>query len=384
MSKYIQQLVIGEIGKRNVDVREACTALSYDLSANMVSQISFTVYDENHRMHDNNYFMIGRRVVFNNLEFEIAAVGLTVAGIDSVEITARSLAMQNMRRDKGSKNFGSISPSGFATLMAQKFGLGVFVEPSAVDGQIVREYNEKNEESSYDVLARLARELEFKFFEANGTLFFASDKYLIDNQPNFTISVPSEAGDTFFSSKTQLRRSIDGKNAATFSTSLIKNDSSVTIFPGTGVKFKGRKHFGMTFMVDQVKFDASHSGLVSISGTAPEDSDDMICDIQTFQQGSRGECVKRIQQAVNAGADGIWGPQTQRQVKKFQTLNGLTADGIFDADDWAKLKTNYTPPLRVAVTQPDRDEDKDLNPDDMAMADPYIWFDGDLSGLYGG
>ena len=138
MSKYIQQLVIGEIGKRNVDVREACTALSYDLSANMVSQISFTVYDENHQMHDNNYFMIGRRVVFNNLEFEIAAVGLTVSGIESVEITARSLAMQNMRRDKGSKNFGYISPSGFATLMAQKFGLGIFVEPSAVDGQIVR------------------------------------------------------------------------------------------------------------------------------------------------------------------------------------------------------------------------------------------------------
>lgn len=357
MSKYIQKLTIGEIGDKNIDVRQACTGLSYDLSANMVSQITFTVYDENHEMHDNNYFMIGRRVVFNDLEFEIAAVGLTVSGIDSVEITARSLAMQNMRRDKGSKNFGAISPSGFATLMAQKFGLKVFVEPSAVDGQIVREYNEKNEESSYDVLARLARELEFKFFEANGTLFFASDKFLIDNQPNFTVNLPSLENDTFFASKAQLRRSIDGKNAATFNCNLLKNESTTTIFPGTGVKFTGKKHFAMTFMVDQVRFDASNAGLVDISGTAPDDSDDMICDLQVFQRGSKGECVKRIQQAVSASVDGDFGPQTQRQVKKFQALNNLPEDGIFDADDWAKLKTNYSSPPRIAVTQTYRPDD---------------------------
>ena len=91
----------------------------------------------------------------------------------------------------------------------------------------------------------------------------------------------------------------------------------------------------------------------------------MICDIQVFQRGSKGECVKRIQQAVSASVDGIFGQQTQRQVKKFQAFNNLPEDGIFDADDWAKLKTNYSNPPSVAVTQTYRAEDA-------------VWWDGPL------
>ena len=45
-------------------------------------------------------------------------------------------------------------------------------------------------------------------------------------------------------------------------------------------------------MVDRVSFDTTKAGFVSISGTCPEDSDDMQCEIQTFAEGSRGECVK--------------------------------------------------------------------------------------------
>ena len=50
--------------------------------------------------------------------------------------------------------------------------------------------------------------------------------------------------------------------------------------------------------------------------------------------GSRGEEVKRIQTKLkewgyySGGVDGIFGSQTFEAVKKFQSKNGLTVDGI--------------------------------------------------------
>jgi peptidoglycan hydrolase-like protein with peptidoglycan-binding domain len=104
----------------------------------------------------------------------------------------------------------------------------------------------------------------------------------------------------------------------------------------------------------------------------------MNCEIQTFAEGSRGECVKRIQQAISASyngkqqvtvtrtsdeieqafkqqkeilsktyvttvnyrlaIDGVFGPQTANAVRKYQELNGLPVTGEIDADDWAMIK----------------------------------------------
>ena len=71
----------------------------------------------------------------------------------------------------------------------------------------------------------------------------------------------------------------------------------MTLFPGVGVEVKGLNGFTLPFMIDKVNYDASASGFVSISGTAVEDTEDMMCELETFQRGSRGDCVKRIQQS---------------------------------------------------------------------------------------
>ncbi len=53
-----------------------------------------------------------------------------------------------------------------------------------------------------------------------------------------------------------------------------------------------------------------------------------------YQQGSSGSTVKTIQRKLknwgyyNGAVDGIFGSQTKKAVKYFQTKNGLTADGI--------------------------------------------------------
>ena len=48
----------------------------------------------------------------------------------------------------------------------------------------------------------------------------------------------------------------------------------------------------------------------------------------TLRKGMRGDGVKAMQEALGIGADGVFGPGTERKLKEWQTANGLTADGI--------------------------------------------------------
>jgi putative chitinase len=61
-----------------------------------------------------------------------------------------------------------------------------------------------------------------------------------------------------------------------------------------------------------------------------DDGDDNfdIDEIGVLRKGSRGEGVKMMQEALGVGADGAFGPGTERALKAWQTANGLTADGI--------------------------------------------------------
>jgi hypothetical protein len=46
------------------------------------------------------------------------------------------------------------------------------------------------------------------------------------------------------------------------------------------------------------------------------------------KRGDRGDAVRRIQEELGIGADGVFGPQTERAVKRFQRSHDLVPDGI--------------------------------------------------------
>jgi N-acetylmuramoyl-L-alanine amidase len=50
-----------------------------------------------------------------------------------------------------------------------------------------------------------------------------------------------------------------------------------------------------------------------------------------------GVIIRYLQFRVGADPDGIYGPQTEGAIKKFQQQNGLSADGIVGAMTWQKL-----------------------------------------------
>lgn len=53
--------------------------------------------------------------------------------------------------------------------------------------------------------------------------------------------------------------------------------------------------------------------------------------------GSQGKAVKTVQKAIGAGADGDFGPATQKAVRKWQKKHSLPVTGVVDAPTWASL-----------------------------------------------
>jgi putative chitinase len=68
-----------------------------------------------------------------------------------------------------------------------------------------------------------------------------------------------------------------------------------------------------------------------------DDISEILDDIGVLRKGSKGDGVKIMQEALGIGADGDFGPGTERALKAWQTANGLTADGVAGPATFAKL-----------------------------------------------
>lgn len=57
--------------------------------------------------------------------------------------------------------------------------------------------------------------------------------------------------------------------------------------------------------------------------------------LETVRRGDRGDTVAFVQRIVGAKADGVFGPNTEAAVKRWQESKGLVPDGIFGRRSWA-------------------------------------------------
>ena len=72
--------------------------------------------------------------------------------------------------------------------------------------------------------------------------------------------------------------------------------------------------------------------------------------MEVLKIGSKGYFVKILQGLLGATIDGVFGKMTESLVKKFQTDNKLTVDGVVGNKTWEKLGFIFKP-LSVHVTQ---------------------------------
>jgi hypothetical protein len=185
---------------------------SIEYSMTMASQLQFTVIDFNNEMMNRNYFLVGRDVIYTtqtaclingestsnvssapkytNLLFEIAQVNVSQGpgNTPQIEVSCYSKAIQQMKRDRKP---GEIKGSGseYVKRAAQKYGLRCFVEKTSQRATINKASGDEQAESLWDVLSGIASEAKFVLFEADGILFFASQKYLMNKWGSFSYTV---------------------------------------------------------------------------------------------------------------------------------------------------------------------------------------------------
>ena len=358
--------------EEQVEVVESITSFSVTLRSNGVSQISFTVLDPNFRMHDNNYFLVQRVIEFNNMLYEVASVSLTHRERDTVQIIARNFKMQQIRREKGNHSWGAISPTALARITARKHGLGFVGETSPVKGTISRVQNDKKDESTFDILTRLAKDLEFRFFEAKDYMFFASEDYIVDVQGQTKVYIPGRDADidpvtggfvtdVIFPLNVSLKRDEDAEKPATFNVNAYTNATTQQLYPGFGCSFKkivetfdGNElvsayeepfpNYEDLFMIDQVNYTMTPNQPTVFSGTSVNPSADMLCSIQDFKSGDKGACVKRIQRGIgmaDAEITGTFDSATENAVREFQyaNINAYRDTPQFQGDNWKAYLT---------------------------------------------
>lgn len=60
--------------------------------------------------------------------------------------------------------------------------------------------------------------------------------------------------------------------------------------------------------------------------------------MRLLKLGSKGEDVKKLQQVLSLETDGIFGPLTERAVKRYQLQNDLVVDGIVGRNTWQLMQ----------------------------------------------
>jgi murein L,D-transpeptidase YcbB/YkuD len=63
-----------------------------------------------------------------------------------------------------------------------------------------------------------------------------------------------------------------------------------------------------------------------------------LCDLVLLKRGAHGDTVKRLQEELAIGADGRFGPRTEKAVRDYQKKNGLGADGMAGPGTLAHMK----------------------------------------------
>jgi hypothetical protein len=315
--------------------------INVDYTMGMCSELSFDVIDIGGEFLNRGYFDMGRDVLYttNTLVpfsndafseargvsapnriiqvFEIANVTIAQGpGYNPVvQVKCYTKAVQQMKRDRSPEKVKGDGAE-FVKRAAAKYGLKFFVEKTPEKKEIAKASGDKQAESLWNVLEGLANKAEYVLFEADGILFFCSQKFLITkwgaaeilavntrrkkNQPKFTTErfIPIFFGneiDTsdnpFINAKTDFQvlqrpsvtRSQNTPLDATGSI-VVGRANGTQLRPGMTIELNGFRDYDGYYLIDSVNFEDISPNPVSITFIKPERK---VKDIKEIRVGQR-------------------------------------------------------------------------------------------------
>jgi|688.fasta_scaffold232562_2 hypothetical protein len=198
-------LQIGDLTQQTMAIiAENLLTINVNYTMDMSSQLSFTVIDPGFEMASNNYFQVGRDVVYESSVFfqsripttntdtavpvrgrmrytyEISSASVQQNGTASPQWTIEALpkAVMQMKRDKKPGNIGG-SGYEFVRKAANKYGLAFVGEKSSRIKNASKNSGDNQADSVWTVITNIAQNSQYVVFVADGTLYFASEKWLL-------------------------------------------------------------------------------------------------------------------------------------------------------------------------------------------------------------
>lgn len=324
------------------EIKSSIISINVSYSMSLVTQLSVEIIDTNFDLLRNNYFIVGRDVLYrtqtqlgqfegdksmlgapaasirnnnNYLEqlLEIASVEVSPGSGSSpiIKLELRTKAVQQMKRDKEP---GTIKGDGadFVIAAAQKYKLRYSVQKTSKNKQITKASGDQQADSTWTVMDSLASESKYLLFECDGVLFFVSPHRLIgkwgvfqteleyidpQNNKPFTSTfnyIPLRwprnfLNEGFFNQLgnayqlhqcPQVRQSEDDPLAAEGSAT-IDYISGMSLRPGMTVLLFGIPTFdGRPFLITEVSFNHFSREPVNISFSSPERPDGKIINYE--------------------------------------------------------------------------------------------------------
>lgn len=194
-------LQIGDLSTSQMkEIADCILNFEVNYSMDLASQITMKIIDPGFAMGSNNYFQIGRDLFYTGSAFskigsigEDALVGTKFRDIFEISavsvsqensaspvwtITALPKAVMQMKRDKKPHQ---ISGSGYsyAQNAAKKYGLDFVGEKSSRIKSGSKNSGDGQSDSVWEVLRRIADESQYVLFVSDGTLYFATQKWLL-------------------------------------------------------------------------------------------------------------------------------------------------------------------------------------------------------------
>ena len=99
------------------------------------------------------------------------------------------------------------------------------------------------------------------------------------------------------------------------------------------LEYAPNRKWDPTFKMDQFRADVRSimQGTAAVRPLIPAVDDQQR---STLRRGDRGEMVRIVQAKLGLGIDGIFGPNTEANLRRFQLANGLVPDGIVGPKSW--------------------------------------------------
>lgn len=257
--------------KLRADAAAAVLSGTLTLDYEGVTELALTVADPDLELTSSRLLGKGSTIDYLGLRLVVASNELSDAsGGPQVAVTARAAGVRRLRGDKGAHVWRGLTPTQVAASVAKKAGVKFVGQASSKRRQIRR----GKKESSWGLITRLAKELGYVSFEAEGTVYFGKPTWLLAQAKTVrrvSWSPGDDQGSGGLAGFPGCRWAEDSKkNAAEVTLELVGDDAD-SWRPGDAVILDGVATFSGRYLVTKVTIPLDDTSNVEVTASTPVD-----------------------------------------------------------------------------------------------------------------